>query len=296
MKQQPHIAVVGGTGQLGQALQQHLSVHLQPHAPQWIFYPRELFDLEDLQQIPVPLRDHRPDVLLNLAAYTDVDGAEQDADRAFQVNAVGPGLLAGYCQSIGCTMVHISTDYVYGGSGNRPFRESDPLHPQGVYARSKEAGEKAILTANPGAVIIRTSWLYSLGSRKNFLTTMQRLGVEHSEINVVNDQIGTPTWAGDLAKALHRIIHQILEEPQTDFAGIYNFSNEGTASWYDFAWSIMDLGKIDCTVRPVSTSAFPRPAPRPAFSLMNKEKIRQTFGLDIAHWQDGLRRCLNEQF
>ena len=288
-----HIAVIGGSGQLGATLQKFLHGRLQDADPQWIFYPRALFDLQHISEIPAPLIDHQPEVLINLAAYTNVDGAEQEEFLANQVNAVGPGQLAAHCQSIGCRMIHISTDYVYGGTGNIPFTEEDPIYPKGVYAKSKAEGERLILKEQANAIILRTSWLYSEGPGKNFLNTIRQLGAAREVVQVVNDQIGTPTYAGDLASVIHLIAHLLVEKGDDLQGGIYNYSNEGVASWYDFAWAIMDLCQLACRVEPVPTTAFPRPAPRPAFSLMSKDKIRQNFDLTIPHWQDGLRRCLN---
>lgn len=284
------IMVTGSNGMLGQELQAYLNTYPFAEA-EWTFTTRDQINLEQLDQIPAILQEIKPDILINLAAYTQVDQAESDQDAAHQINAVAPGKLAQYCQALNCRLIHISTDYVYGGAGNTPFGESAILAPQGVYAKTKALGEQHILDHAPDALIIRTSWLYGPFGN-NFLKTMLKLGRDKDKLQVVNDQIGTPTYTFDLAKVLVQICSKILLDTEKKLGGIYNFSNEGTASWFDFAWAIMDYSGLSCTLSPVPTTAFPRPAPRPAFSLMSKEKICSTFGIIIPHWQDGLRRCL----
>ncbi|MCB0707179.1 MAG: dTDP-4-dehydrorhamnose reductase [Saprospiraceae bacterium] len=280
------VFVIGSSGMLGLELQACLNVSNNQNL-KWFFLTRAQLDLQQLDSCPDILSAEKPDWLINLAAYTQVDQAESEPEIAHEINARGPGKLAAFCEKLNCRFLHISTDYVYGGLGNTPFGEDAPLHPMGVYAKSKAAGEQAILEASPSAIILRTSWLYGPNG-KNFFRTMLNLGRERDFIQVVHDQIGSPTYTADLAQA---IIHILGQNMQTT-GGIYNYSNEGAASWYDFAWNIMLEAGLECRVEPVTTAAFPRPAPRPAFSLMSKQKIRDVFGLDIPHWQDGLRRCL----
>ncbi|MBR9922785.1 MAG: dTDP-4-dehydrorhamnose reductase [Bacteroidetes bacterium] len=291
------ILVTGSTGMLGQEMQTLVAENHSPRAKkeesQWSFLNRNELDLEKLETCPAVLQDEEVRILLNFAAYTQVDQAEKEAEKARTINETGPKNLAHWCRENGIRLIHISTDYVYGGAGNTPFREDAPVNPAGVYAQTKAAGEAGILATAPDSIIVRTSWLYGPNGN-NFLNTMLRLGREKESLQVVNDQIGSPTYTLDLAGALIQMIEKLLEDNSRS-GGIYNYSNEGTASWFDFAWNIMQETGLKCRISPCSTDAFPRPAPRPAFSLMSKEKIRNDFGINIPHWQDGLRRCLKRK-
>ena len=204
-------------------------------------------------------------------------------DLATRVNVIGPENLA----KTGCKLVHISTDYVFDGTSHTPYKTTDTPNPTSVYGKTKLAGERAILQNNSNAIIIRTAWLYSTYGN-NFVKTMLRLGAERETINVVCDQIGTPTYAGDLADAIVKILPQINHET----AGIYHYTNMGVCSWYDFATAIMELGGRKCTVNAIPTSEYPTPATRPFYSVLDKTKIIKTFGITIPHWHDALRRCL----
>ena len=223
------------------------------------------------------------DFIINCAAYTAVDRAEDDAEGAERVNALGPALLARY----GRRIVQISTDYVFDGDISRPYREDDEPRPRSVYGRTKLAGEKAVLAEAETAVVVRTSWLYS-SFGNNFMKTMRRLGAERESLGVVFDQVGTPTCAADLAAAIVTMLPQLT----SGMKEVYHYSNEGVASWYDFACAIMKASGLACTVRPIESSEYPTRAARPAFSVLNKAKIKKRFGLAIPHWTDGLKCCM----
>jgi len=241
------------------------------------------------------LQDDNIRWVINCAAYTAVDKAESEPDRARSVNVSGAKNLAQACAARGIPLIHLSTDYVYHSRQNTPFRETDSVSPKGVYARTKLAGDRAVLRAHPaGAMVLRTSWVYSAYGQ-NFLKTMLRLGAERPSLNVVADQIGSPTYAPDLAAAILHIVQKVErgEVTRGSLSGIWHYSNEGVASWYDFAQAIFDLRKLPCQVRPIETRDYPTPAQRPPFSVLNKAKIKAAFGLEIPHWRESLERCLD---
>ncbi len=230
---------------------------------------------------------------INCAAYTAVDQAESQPALAYAVNRDGAGHLAEVCRKAGTYLLHLSTDYVYHTRQNRPFTEEDEIAPKGVYARSKAAGEQRVLAA--GGTVIRTSWLYS-SFGKNFVKTMLRLGTEGAELKVVVDQVGSPTWARDLARDLLTILKKLNDKelsPQ-NLQGIFNYSNEGVASWYDFAVAIFELKNRQVKVHPVDSSQFPTAAERPPYSLMSKARFRQQFNAALPHWRSSLKHCLLE--
>ncbi|MBO4683348.1 MAG: dTDP-4-dehydrorhamnose reductase [Alphaproteobacteria bacterium] len=272
------ILVTGGTGQLGLEL-----IKLLPDA---ICTGSKDLDITNQDAVRKFVIQNDIDTVINCAAYTAVDAAENDYATAKQVNFVGAKNLANWAQNL----IHISTDYVFDGAANRPYRETDTVHPLGVYGTTKLMGERAVLANARNAIIIRTSWLYSLNG-KNFLKTMQRLGAEKKSIGVVADQFGTPTYAADLAVAITKIIPQMKPEN----AGIYHFSNEGQCSWYDFASEIMKQSGLQCRVEPITTSQYPTPARRPQYSVLDKTKIKNTFGLEISDWKNALARCINSK-
>lgn len=230
---------------------------------------------------------------VNCAAYTAVDKAESEPEKARKINVSGVKNLAEACAAQEIPLIHLSTDYVYHNRQNAPFRESDPVSPKSVYARTKLAGDRAAMKACPLAMVIRTSWVYSEFGN-NFVKTMLRLGAERPELNVVFDQIGTPTYAPDLACAILQVIQKIenKEVVRENAAGVWHYSNEGVTSWYDFAKAIFEIQKIPCRVNPIETKDFPLPAQRPPFSLLNKAKIKTAFGLNIPYWRDSLIHCL----
>ncbi len=267
--------ITGCNGQLGRELTARLQNAIATDA--------DALDITDFDAVKKFVTTNNIDTIINCAAYTAVDRAESDADLATRVNVIGPENLA----KTGCKLAHISTDYVFDGTSHTPYKTTDTPNPTSVYGKTKLAGERAILQNNSNAIIIRTAWLYSTHGN-NFVKTMLRLGAERETINVVCDQIGTPTYAGDLADAIVKILPQINHET----AGIYHYTNMGVCSWYDFATAIMELGGRKCTVNAIPTSEYPTPATRPFYSVLDKTKIIKTFGITIPHWHDALRRCL----
>jgi dTDP-4-dehydrorhamnose reductase len=280
------IIVTGANGQLGRELQ--AIAHEHPEFA-FSFLSRQALDLSlpDFEKGLHPMPQAR--YLINCAAYTAVDRAESEAELAQAINAEAPGKLAARCKELGIRMLHVSTDYVYHSQQNTPFRESDPVSPKGVYARTKLAGELAVLAAQPEALVVRTSWVYS-SFGNNFVKTMLRLGRERAQLGVVSDQIGSPTYARDLARTLLLLVKQ-MDAGQLETGGTYNYSNEGVASWYDFAKAIFKAKNINCRLSPIGTADYPTPAERPPFSLMDKSKIKRQLGIDIPHWQDSLQEC-----
>ncbi len=249
-------------------------------------------DITRRQAVRRFLAENRPDWCLNCAAYTAVDRAESEPHLAWRANALGPRYLAESCASLGIPLVHFSTDYVYHGRHNLPLREDSPTHPRSVYARTKLAGDRAVLRHHPEAgMVIRTSWLYSPYGH-NFAHTILRLGRERPALHVVFDQIGTPTYAPHLAHAVVQIIAQIVHQrlPHTAISGVWHYSNEGVCSWYDFAQCIADLKQLPCRIHPIRTAEYPTPAARPPFSVLDKAKIKAAFSLDISHWLRGVQQ------
>ncbi len=283
MAKKPMILVTGANGQLGKELKQ-----LSPSFPQFdfIFLSREDLPIHHFEMVRHYFKTYQPDYLINCAAYTAVDRAEQEKELAFQVNAEAVGVLAAVCKENNCRFIHISSDYVFDGTATTPYKEIFLPHPTSVYGASKLEGEKQALQLNPDSIIIRTSWVYSEFG-KNFVRTMVKLMQEKAEINVVNDQLGSPTYAADLAEA----ILQIFSFRQWH-SGIYNFSNKGIISWYDFAVAIKELTGSNCKVNPISTSEYPTLAKRPAYSVLDNSKIQQVFGIQLKDWRESLETCL----
>ena len=269
--------ITGCKGQLGTELSKLL--------PDAICADIDILDITDEKAVQNFVRDNNIDVIINCAAYTAVDKAESDIELATKINVDGPRNLA----KTGAKVIHISTDYVFDGTGHMPYTTDEKTNPVSVYGKTKRAGEIAVLENASVAVVIRTAWLYSPYGN-NFVKTMRRLGAEKTEINVVSDQIGTPTYAADLANAVVKIIPQMSVEN----SGIYHFTNEGVCSWYDFANEIMELSNLSCIVNPIKSSQYPTPAARPFYSVLDKEKIKSVFGINIKHWKDGLKKCISE--
>ena len=269
--------ITGCKGQLGTELSRLL--------PDAICADVDVLDITDENAVKNFVRDNNIDVIINCAAYTAVDKAESDIELATKINVDGPRNLA----KTGAKIIHISTDYVFDGTGHMPYTTDEKTNPVSVYGKTKRAGEIAVLENNSVAVVIRTAWLYSPYGN-NFVKTMRRLGGEKTEINVVADQIGTPTYAADLADAIVKIIPQM----NIKNSGIYHFTNEGVCSWYDFANEIIGLSNLNCLVNPIKSSQYPTPAARPFYSVLDKEKIKSVFGINIKHWKDGLKRCIYE--
>ncbi|MDG1571482.1 dTDP-4-dehydrorhamnose reductase [Robiginitalea sp. M366] len=279
------VLVTGAKGQLGQTLQRDAG-----KSADWefIFTDAEELDITSREQVNAFFHRHRPDFCINCAAYTQVDQAEDEPEKAYLINAVGPKNLALACRELNTTLIHISTDFVFDGKRKVPYTEEDEPNPLGVYGQTKWEGEKFIQEICPQRFIIRTSWLYSEYGR-NFVTTMISLGKEKDSIRIVADQVGTPTYAIDLAS----IILQIIDSGSNRF-GTYNYSSEGVASWYDFAVAIFEELQKDIKVIPITTQDYPTDAQRPSFSVLNKAKIKENLGITIPHWRQTLRSCLSK--
>lgn len=282
-----NILVTGANGQLGNCIR--LAAARSPH--DYIFTDVAELDITDRQAVFDMVRAHNIRLLINCAAYTNVDRAEDDVATAERLNAGAPAILADAMKAVGGTLIHISTDYVFGGSaGNTPRTESEPVNPTGVYGASKLRGEQAILRSGVKALILRTAWLYSEYG-KNFVRTMMELTASRPELKVVFDQCGTPTYARDLADAIIYIVDRGLHEGHE---GIYHYSNEGVCSWYDFATAIGRMaGNGDCRIRPCHSDEFPSKVVRPAYSVLDKTKFKETFRLDIPYWSDSLAKCIS---
>lgn len=285
------ILVTGANGQLGHTFK--ALEHTYPHY-QFLWCSKSDLDITAADQVDRFLDKQEVHFMINCAAYTAVDDAEKNEETAHQINVLGAQILAKACKSRNITLWHISTDYVFDGKNTIPYTEEDTTSPLSIYGKTKREGELAILSNCNKAFIIRTSWLYSTYNQ-NFVKSMLRLGATKNELNIVADQHGSPTYAKDLALAILEMMQQIEEIQHENIPyGIYHYSNEGTASWFDFATEIMILSGTDCKVNSIPTEAYPTPAPRPAYSVMNKEKITTHFKLVIPHWKKSLQRCLNE--
>lgn len=279
------ILVTGANGQLGNELRNVLEDKL-PGVTTYVDI-QEL-DLTDAEAVKKFMQKGEFTHVVNCAAYTAVDRAEEDSALCAAVNIDAVSNLARHAEELGYNIVHISTDYVFDGTAHTPYTEGDKVNPCSQYGSTKRKGETALLALAPNAVIIRTAWLYSPYG-KNFVKTMLKLGKEKGELRVVVDQIGTPTYALDLAKA----IYTVITAPQW-VPGIFHFTDEGVASWYDFTVAILRIAGIDsCKVMPIATRDYPTAATRPFYSVLDKSKIKATFGIDIPHWEMSLRDCIN---
>lgn len=277
--------VTGAYGQLGNALKRELENDKNIEA---IFTDADTLDITDTTALNRFFEDNPVEMVVNCAAYTAVDRAESDDLKAAAINSGAVGNLGQAAAKHGVKVIHISTDYVFNGETFRPYEENDEPYPQSIYGRTKLEGEGLLTSFSNKAMIIRTAWLYSEFGN-NFVKTMLRLADEKDEINVVADQIGTPTYAGDLAHIIHQIINYKEWKP-----GIYHFTNEGVASWYDFTKAIFELTGKKTKVNPIRTSQYPTPAKRPLYSVLSKDKIKRTFGVEIPYWRDSLKSCLKE--
>ncbi len=281
------ILVTGSTGQLGSEIKALSSAY-----PELEFVCPNSTELDICNQALLNdfVKDQGFHGIINCAGYTAVDKAEQNAGIAGLVNAKAVGHLVAVSQRYQLKLIHISTDYVFDGTSNRPYTERMPVCPLGVYGKTKRAGEMEILYSPVNAIIIRTSWLYStFGS--NFVNTMLRLGNERDDLSVVYDQVGSPTYARDLAQVCLEIISK---QGRIDSKGkLYHYSNEGVASWYDFAQALMDMAHIDCKLKPIESKDYPTAAQRPAYSVLNKAKIKADFGIEIPHWRVSLKECMS---
>jgi dTDP-4-dehydrorhamnose reductase len=283
-----NILVTGSYGQLGSELQE-FSIRCEKQ--RFFFYDLPDLDITSSGHVTSLCREHNIEVIINCAAYTAVDKAESDPEAAFKVNRDGAAVLAACAKERNILLIHISTDYVFNGMAGFPYREFDPASPLGVYGLSKWEGEERIRSIAPSHFIIRTSWLYSIYGI-NFVKTMLRLGAERSLLNVVSDQIGTPTWAADLVVALISILEQFDKDYL--YAKTYHYSNEGVCSWYDFAQAIMEMVGLPCKVVPVDSAQYPQIAPRPNYSVLNKSAIKRDWKLEIPYWRASLSTMLEK--
>jgi dTDP-4-dehydrorhamnose reductase len=277
------ILITGGAGQLGSELR---DLYQGREDVETFFVDREELALDDIEGIIDGLRNYSPDIIIHGGAYTAVDRAETEIEIADKVNHQASGEIAKYCKQYGAKLLAISTDYVFDGNSSTPLDENTVVSPINVYGETKLKGEQAIQINLPDAIIIRTAWVYSAYGH-NFVKTMIRLMDERDEISVIEDQIGSPTYALDLANAIVNIIDGQNWEP-----GIYHFSNEGEISWYDFALAIKEIKNLDCIINAIPTSAYPTPARRPKFSLLDKTKIKSIFGVQVPLWKDSLKEML----
>ena len=280
-----NILITGCNGQLGNEMQL-----LEKENPQHTYFNTDVAELDITSQeaIEAFVRENEIDGIVNCAAYTAVDKAEENQELCHLLNAIAPGYLAAAIAKRGGWMIQISTDYVFDGTNHTPYVETAPVCPNSVYGSTKLDGEKAVMAACPQSMIIRTAWLYSTFGN-NFVKTMIRLGKEKPELGVIFDQIGTPTYARDLAVAIFAAINQGVKP------GLYHFSNEGVISWYDFTKAIHRIAGITtCHVRPLHTEEYPTPANRPHYSVLDKTKIKQTYGIEVPYWEESLKECIEK--
>ena len=278
------ILVTGANGQLGSEFR---NLSKGENQFEWIFTDRQELDLCDLENLLSKISILSPNILINCAAHTAVDKAESEIEMADVLNHQAVQIMANWSFGNDCKFIHISTDYVFDGTSNIALTETAPADPINVYGKTKLAGEKTCLKENSEAIIIRTSWVYS-SFGGNFVKTMSCLMQERESLNVVNDQIGSPTYAADLAQAILVIINHSKWQP-----GIYNFSNEGEISWYEFALAIKEIGGFDCKIEGISASNYPTPAKRPTFSLLDKSKIKETYAFIVPGYRESLRKCMD---
>jgi dTDP-4-dehydrorhamnose reductase len=275
------VLITGANGQLGQSLQ-----FIAANYPvlQFVFCNSKDLDITNPGNCKEIFSRYQPQYCINAAAYTAVDKAESEPEKAYLINVMGAKNIAEICKAYGTTLVHISTDFVFDGNKNAPYTEEDSTNPTGVYGQTKLDGEKAIQAVYDNFFIIRTSWVYSQFGI-NFMKTMLRLASERESLSVVNDQIGTPTNAVDLAETIITVI-----KSKSSSYGIYNFSNEGQCSWYDFAQKIFEVNNININLQPIPTSDYPTPAKRPEYSVLDKSKIKSVFGIEITNWEESLKQ------
>ena len=281
-----NILVLGASGQLGQELR----VATEGSAQHYTFASRSELDVTDQLAIQHFVQDHHIDTIINCSAYTAVDRAEDEPEEADRINHQAVAALAALAKAQGLYLIHISTDYVFAGDSHRPITEEETPRPQSVYGRTKLLGEDAIRRAGCRALILRTSWLYSTYGA-NFLKTMCRLMQERQELSIVFDQIGTPTYARDLARF---IVSYLEQDKGTRQEGTYHFSDEGVASWYDFAEAIRHRMGYSCQLHPIRSEQYPTKATRPSYSVLDKAKLKRDFGITLPHWQTSLEDCLNQ--
>lgn len=283
-----NILVTGSKGQLGSEI-----IDLsKEYNYNFYFTDKEELDITKKEKIENFVNDKNINLIINCAAYTAVDKAESEKELADLVNHKAVEYLAEVCMKKDIALIHISTDYVFDGKNYRPYVESDKVNPQGIYGLTKLRGEEAFKDSKAKGIIIRTSWVYS-SYGKNFVKTMLNLAKTRDSLDVIFDQIGTPTYAKDLAKAILEIIDNHLEKIKEKKAEIYHFSNEGVCSWYDFAKAIFEIKNINIEVNPIETKDYPTPAIRPHYSVLNKSKIKNEFNIKIPYWRESLKKMLS---
>jgi dTDP-4-dehydrorhamnose reductase len=282
------VLITGSNGQLGSEIKE-----LAANYKKLDFIFKDLPDLDicNFNLLQSFIIDNKINAVINCAAYTAVDKAEEDLIIARKVNSEGVLNIVKALQTVNGKLIHISTDYVFDGNHFSPYIESDPVSPIGVYGETKRAGELAVLNSDIDSIVIRTSWLYSFYGN-NFVKTMLRLGSEKENLGVIFDQVGTPTYARDLAKTCLEILTGVNSGKISNKGNLYHYSNEGVVSWYDFAIAIMNLGDVDCNVRPIETKDYPTPSKRPHYSVLNKSKIKTDFKIEIRYWRDSLKDCI----
>lgn len=280
-----NILITGSGGQLGSEIR-----ILAPNFPEHNFFFTDARELDISNKVAIEgfVDQHNINIIVNCAAYTAVDKAESEPEQADRINHLAVQFLSEIAKKQDIRLVHISTDYVFDGKAHRPYPVDYPTNPVNVYGETKLKGENVLRRINPkNSTIIRTSWVYS-SFGNNFVKTMLRLGKEREELNVISDQIGVPTYARDLANF---ILENVLKI-QNETVSVYHYTNEGACSWYDFAQEIMELGRLECKVNPIPTSAYPTPAKRPFYSLMDKSTLKEDFGVEIPYWKDSLKKCV----
>jgi len=284
------VLITGSNGQLGSEIKELAANYKKLD---FIFKDLPELDICNFEALQAFIIDYDINIVINCAAYTAVDKAEEDADIAKKVNSNGVLNLVNALHTVNGKLIHISTDYVFDGNHFLPYKESDPVSPIGVYGETKRAGELAALNSAIDAIVIRTSWLYS-SYGNNFVKTMLRLGNEKENLGVIFDQVGTPTYARDLAKTCLEILTAVNSAKISNNGNLYHYSNEGVASWYDFAISIMELGGQNCKVNPIQTKDYLTLAKRPQYSVLNKSKIKTDFKIEIPYWRDSLKDCIEK--
>jgi dTDP-4-dehydrorhamnose reductase len=283
------VLITGSNGQLGSEIKELAANYKKLD---FVFKDLPELDICNFEALQAFIIDYNINIVINCAAYTAVDKAEEDAEIAEKVNSKGVLNLVNALQTVNGKLIHISTDYVFDGDHFLPYIESDSVSPIGVYGETKREGELVVINSDIEAIVIRTSWLYSVYGN-NFVKTMLRLGNEKEKLNVIFDQVGTPTYAADLAEACLEILSK-NDSKINSKGNVYHFSNEGVASWYDFAIAIMKMGTIECVVSPIETKEYPTLAKRPHYSILNKAKIKKAFGLEIPYWRDSLEKCIEK--
>jgi dTDP-4-dehydrorhamnose reductase len=284
------VLITGSNGQLGSEIKEFENNYKKVD---FIFKDLPELDICNFQVLQAFIIDNNINAVINCAAYTAVDKAGEDAEIAERINSMGVANLVNALQAVNGKLIHISTDYVFDGNHFLPYKESDAISPIGVYGETKRAGELTVINNAIDAIVIRTSWLYS-SYGNNFVKTMLRLGNKKENLEVIFDQVGTPTYARDLAKTCLEILTSVNSAKISNNGNLYHYSNEGVSSWYDFAISIMELGEVNCKVKPIQTKDYPSLAKRPHYSVLNKSKIKIDFKIEIPYWRDSLKDCIEK--